>query len=247
MRMLQPTGGDLAADDLEAAYAYPTERTWLRVNFVASLDGAVTDRAGHPAGLSSPTDQRVFALLRGLCDVVLVGAGTARAEQYAPVRPHEVDQEMRARLGLAPLPLIAVVSRSLDLPDSLLSGWSGDGARTVVVTTAAAPADRVRALADRTEVLVCGDHDVDAVTLREALGARGLRRINAEGGPRLSRDLAAAGVLDELCLTMSPQLVGGDAPRLTVGRMLDTPARMRLGHVLDAGDELLVRYVREGA
>ena len=242
--MLQQVGDDLDDDDLEAAYAYPTDRTWLRVNFIATLDGGVVDQRGHPAGLSSAADLRVFALLRSLADVILVGAGTARAEQYAPVRPSEIDQELRARLGLAPLPPIAVVTRSLDLPETLLSG---EGAGTLVLTTADAPADRIDAVAERADVLVCGDHAVDPVVAREALGARGLRRISAEGGPNLTNDLAAAHVLDELCLTASPQLVGGLGPRLTMGALLVPPLRMRLGHALVADDELLLRYVREGA
>jgi riboflavin biosynthesis pyrimidine reductase len=244
--MLQPVGGDLAADDLEAAYAYPLERTWLRLNFVATLDGAVVDAHGHPEGLSSASDQEVFALLRGLCDVVLVGAGTARAEQYAPVRPSEVDQDMRARLGLAPLPPIAVVSTSLDVPESLLDAGD-DRARTLVFTADSAPAGRRADIADRAEVLVCGDRSVDLVAVRETLGARGLRRIVAEGGPHLTHALFSAGVLDEFCLTMSPLVIGGGGPRLVAGAALDWPVRMRLGHVLVAGDELLMRYVREGA
>ena len=244
--MLQPVGGDLDDDDLEAAYAYPTERTWLRLNFVATLDGAVVDAYGHPSGLSSAPDQRVFALLRGLADVILVGAGTARVEEYAPVRPDEVDQTMRARLGLAPLPPIAVVSARLDLPDSLLDA-DGDHARTLVLTSASAPPDRVKAIGERAEVVVCGDHRADPVAMRVALGARGLRRILAEGGPTLSRDLAAAGALDELCLTTSPQLVGGFAARMTNGFPLATPLHFRLGHALAAGDELLLRYVRADA
>ena len=246
MQMLQPAGGDLDADDLEAAYAYPIERTWLRLNFVSTLDGSVADGQGHPAGLSSPSDQHVFALLRALSDVVLVGAGTARAEQYAPVRPTEVDQQLRARLGLAPLPPIAVVSSSLDVPETLLDAGP-DRARTLVLTCASAPPERAEALADRAEVVVCGDHRADPVAVREALGARGLRRILAEGGPRLAHGLFAAEVLDELCLTMSPMVVAGEAPRLVRGALLEPPLRLRLGHVLAAGDDLLLRYVREGA
>jgi len=74
-----------------------------------------------------------------------------------------------------------------------------------------------------------------------------LQRVVAEGGPQLTHALFAAGVLDELCLTTSPMVVGGTGPRLVAGAALDWPVRMRLGHVLVAGDELLMRYVREGA
>ncbi|MBA2509027.1 MAG: dihydrofolate reductase family protein, partial [Nocardioidaceae bacterium] len=77
--MLQ-SAGDLTDDDLEAAYAYPSEGSWSRLNFVASLDGATADGTGRSDGLSAPGDRRVFALLRSLADVIVVGAGTARAE-----------------------------------------------------------------------------------------------------------------------------------------------------------------------
>lgn len=243
--MLQPVGDDLSDDDLETAYEYPVERTWVRLSFVATVDGATADAAGHPSGISSAADQRVFALLRGLCDVIVVGAGTARAEQYAPVRPTEVDQRMRARLGLAPLPTIAVVSNRLDVPASLLPP-PGDHARTLVVTSASSPADRREQLAERADVLVCGEETVDLGALREELGARGLRRVHAEGGPRLTADLADAGVLDEVCLTLSPVLVAGSSLRLSVGPPLVAPCALRLAHALAAGDELLLRYVREG-
>ncbi len=249
MQILQPGGGELTDDDLESAYDYPFERTWARLNFVATVDGAVTDAAGHPSGISSPADQRVFHLLRGLADVIVVGAGTARAEQYAPVRPAEVDQEMRARLGLAPLPPIAVVTGRLDIPESLLP--AGDAhARTLVVTSAAAlaaaPDERRGRVADRAEVLVCGDGVVDMRTVREELAGRGLRRVLAEGGPRLAGDLVAAGVVDEVCLTVSARLMVGSGPRLTNGPELMAPLALRLAHVLGAGEELLLRYVREG-
>jgi len=253
--MLLPAGADtrtdpfddLTDDDLATIYAYPVERPWLRLNFVASLDGAIADAAGHPRGLTTPADQRVFALLRGLADVILVGAGTARSEQYAPVQPSEIDVALRARLGLAPLPPIAVVSNSLEIPDSLLVDPPDGSGRTIVVTTSATAVGRRRDIGAHADVLVCGSDRVDPVAVRRALAARGLGRIQAEGGPRLTRDLAAAGVLDELCLTLSPLLLAGGSSRLAAGAELDAPVHLRLGHVLAADDELLLRYVREGA
>lgn len=243
MRMLQPAG-ELGDDDLETAYAYPAEHTWSRLNVVTSVDGASTDDTGRSRGLSSPGDQRVFALLRSLADVVVVGAGTARAEAYAPVRAHEVDGDLRDRLGLAPLPPLVVVSRGLDLPDLLLAPPEAGSAATLVVTSGAAPYDRLVALRRRgVEVLVCGDHQVDHQALREHLAGRGLRRILCEGGPELAGTLATAGVLDELCLTLGPQLVGGPASRVLTGPPVDPPLPLRLAHALADGDALLLRYV----
>ena len=242
MRMLQ-SGGELDADDLESAYAYPAERTWTRLNMVASVDWATADADGRAAGLSSSGDQRVFHLLRSLADVILVGAGTVRAEGYARVLAHEVDTGLRERLGLAPLPPIAVVSASLDLPDNLVAGPPGSAA-TLVVTTASAPAERVARVREQAEVLECGDTVVDHRTVREALAGRGLRRILCEGGPMLSGALAAAGTLDEVCLTLSPWLLAGHAQRVASGPPIDPPPRLRLGHAIVDDDQLLLRYVR---
>lgn len=243
MHMLQPTG-DLADDDLEAAYAYPAERTWTRLNFVSSLDGATADASHRSDGLSSAGDRRVFALLRSLADVIVVGAGTARAEGYAPVRPHEVDSGLRARLGLAPLPPIAVVSRGLDLPPVLLPEPHAATARTIVVTSEAAPADRLAAVRAHAEVLVCGGDEVDHRDVRERLAGRGLRRILCEGGPSLAGAMAAAGALDEVCLTVSPLLLAGDADRVTTGPGIVPPSLLRLRHAITDGDHLLLRYVQ---
>ncbi len=93
MRLL--TGqSDLADEDLARLYAYPPG-PWLRANFVASVDGAA-HLDGASAGLSSDADRHVFALLRTLADVVLVGAGTARTERYGPVRSRELWRHLRA-------------------------------------------------------------------------------------------------------------------------------------------------------
>ena len=75
-------------DDLADWYDYPhaLDRAWVRANFITSLDGAVTGGDGLSGSIGNDADRRVFGLLRALCDVVLVGAGTARAEGYHPVR-----------------------------------------------------------------------------------------------------------------------------------------------------------------
>lgn len=241
MRMLQ-SSGELDAEDLEAAYAYPAERTWTRLNFVTSLDGSTTDARGRAGGLSSKDDQRVFHLLRSMADVVVVGAGTARAEGYERVAADEVDADLRSRLGLAPLPPIAVVSRSLDLPADLVAG-PRESATTLVVTCGAAPADRLAAVREHADVLVCGDGGVDQRVLREELAGRGLRRILCEGGPTLAAAQAAAGVLDEVCLTVRPQLLAGPASRFAAGPLLDPALELRLAHAILADDDLLLRYV----
>ena len=130
--------------DLPRLYAYP-DGHWLRANMVATADGAASLN-GVTQGISSDTDRRVFALLRTLCDVILVGASTVREEKYKPARPQELWSHLRE--GRPPTPPIAVVSRRLDLdPDSPLITAAPAHARTIVITVAQAPADAPR---DRT-------------------------------------------------------------------------------------------------
>ena len=105
---------DLHESDLAALYAYPAG-PWLRANMVGSADGAAM-LTGLTAGLSSQADRRLFALLRTLADVIVVGAGTVRAEKYKPVRQHELWPDLRP--GRTPTPPIAVVTTRLDLEPS---------------------------------------------------------------------------------------------------------------------------------
>lgn len=213
--------------DLAAAYAYPEGRPWLRANMIASVDGAVTGPDAVSGSLSGPSDRAVFAVLRRAADAVLVGAGTVRAEGYRP----------------AALP-IAVVSNRLDL-DWSLPLFDAAPHRTVVLTSAAAPADRLAAARAGNDVVLCGDDRVDPARAVAALHERGLTRLLCEGGPVLLAQLAAAGVLDELCLTTAPVLVGGSAGRILAGPDLDGRP-WHLAHLLTDEDSLFARWVRVG-
>lgn len=238
-------GAQQANTEVEAFYAYPdADRPWIRVNFVSSLDGAVTVR-GRSRGLSSPADQRVLGLIRDLSDVVLVGAGTAMIEGYRGVKRTEVRGTRRQQLGLPEVPPIAVVTQRCSLPpDSPLV--TDTLVAPIVITCDAAPAERRQGLADAgAEIVVAGDDEVD---LREAIAAldrRGLRRIGCEGGPTLFGKLIEADLVDELCLTVSPLLAGGDAGRIATGPSPGQPRGMRLASVLHAEESLLLlRYAR---
>lgn len=242
MRQLLPTyREDLDDDGLRSLYAYPADRPWLRANMVTSVDGAATVD-GRSEGLSAPADKRVFGLLRGLCDAVLVGAGTASAEGYRALRAKPAYAGLRAALGQPPAPVLVLVSRRLSVDPS--SGlFTGGAQRTIVVTCAAAdPVARAR-IEEVADVVVAGEETVDLPDAVGALTDRGLSRVLCEGGPSLLADVVAAGLLDELCLTVSPVLVGGDAGRVISGPATG-PTPMRLASALGEQDALLLRYVR---
>jgi riboflavin biosynthesis pyrimidine reductase len=241
MRQLLP-GDGLDDPDLARLYAYPAGR-WLRANMVSSADGAAA-LEGATRALSSDGDRHVLALLRTLADVIVVGASTARVERYAPVRRHELWQHLRA--GRPPTPPIAVVTARLDLdPGSRLIASAPPHARTIVITTARAPAERRAELAGRADVIVAGQETVDLHAAVDALADRGHRRLLAEGGPHLLGQLVAADLLDELCLTIGPLLAGPAGSRIVAGTVAPVhPLSLTLAHILEDSGFLLCRYTR---
>jgi len=219
-------------------YAFPdVGRPWVRTNFVSTLDGAAYGLEGKSGSLGGEIDERVFAVLRSLSDVVLVGAGTTRTEGYGPITASSVDGAVRRSLGLAPVPAIAVVSRSLRLYDPL------NTAGTIVVTTPRALDEHGHRLADGVITIATGEHEVDWPSAMRALGDRGLNRINCEGGPTLHGDLIAADVVDELCWSIDASLAAGSAPRIAHSPTA-VHRSMRVGHVRQVGDLVLTRYLR---
>jgi riboflavin biosynthesis pyrimidine reductase len=212
MRSIWPETGELDESAVRSAYAQPPG---VRVNFVSSIDGAAT-LDGRSGGLGNKTDQQLMKIQREACDVVLVGAGTVRAEHYDLVNPQ-----------------MAIVTRSLDVDPAEFAG-------ALIVTTESAPAERRAAFK---EVIVCGAEEVDLHAAVAQLAERGLRRVLCEGGPHLLGSLHAAGVVDELCLTVSPTLAGPGGPRITAGVSV-APQQMRLVHVLTDGELLFTRYAR---
>jgi len=215
-------------------------RPSVRLNMIVSVDGG-TSWGGVSGALGGPADKALFSVLRSFADVVLVAAGTMRAERYGPAQMSEAMREVRRSRGQAPVPNIAVVSRSCQM-DWDTPFFTAAVARPVVVTVAAAPeADRAAAAAVA-DVIVAGEHDVDLTAALDELAARGARNVLAEGGPTLNGDLAHADLLDELCVTLSPRLASGDAKRIISGSTLDELQPLQLWSICEEDDYLFLRY-----
>lgn len=243
-----PSPGELLdAPALERLYAYP-DRPWVRANMVATLDGAAAGNDGDTATLNTPADLEVFTLLRDLADVVLVGAGTARSEDYRRLGPRTGGRRERAVAeGRAAHPELAVVSGTGRVPAALAQEPPEDTGGVSLVTCEAAGSqalDRARRTLGADRVLVCGADRVDLRAAVGALAARGLPRVLCEGGPSLLADVAAEGVLDEMCLTVVPLMAGGLQQRVAVGTAADLP--LVPGVVVESGGTLLQRWVRAG-
>jgi riboflavin biosynthesis pyrimidine reductase len=245
LELLVPDARPVSDDDGEADLAalYRHEPGIVRANMVSSVDGAAWGATHRSGDINDAADARVFRVLRALADVVLVGAGTARAEGYDQLeRPTELAH--LAPPGGRPLQL-AIVTRTGQVPASTLAGD-----RPPLVITGAAGAGAAAGTVPAGNVLV---HGADAPELTAALAdlaGRGLARVLTEGGPHLLGSLFAAGSVDELCLTTTAQLEGPLPGRIVAGgeatgEPVAAERRTRLGHLLHdpAAGTLLARWV----
>lgn len=248
MRMLWPTSqDDLDGAALDEAYGW-ADGPSLRVNMVSTVDGAARAPDGLSHGISSDADRGLFGRLRRGAHVVLAGAATVREEGYRPIRFTAEVRAAREATGLAPDPPVAVVSRSLSL-DLSAPLFTEPRVPTIVFTCAASDAAARARVAQVAEVVVCGEDDVDLGAALDILRARGLDRVHSEGGPHLLGELLAAGLVDDLLLTVSPVLAGGrydtraDITRIVAGPPLPgTPRPVRLVHLLEEDGTLFARY-----
>ena len=228
----RPHADDTEPVDLPGLYAVPApppgRRVFLRTNFIATIDGAAQGPDGRSGSLNNATDRALFALQRALTDVILVGAGTVRDEGYGPAEVAPDYREARRAGGHDERPPpIAVVSASLNLSEAILAD-----PRTIVVTIGRAPAERRAELSTRVDVAVCGDDVLDLPAVLDALAERGHRSVLCEGGPTLVGSLAAAGFIDELCMTTAPVLLGGTLARMLTTGVLDPMPQWRPASLL---------------
>lgn len=226
-----------AAVATEARPPHPL-RPWVVANMVTSLDGA-TSADGVSGPLGAPADKVVFRALRAVADVVLVGAGTVRAESYGPPILAERVQRERVAAGRTPRPRLAVITSRLELD------WSArlfdDDPPPIVLTTDDAPAQRAAEAERRAEVRRHGRCRVDLVSALSALSADA-DVVLCEGGPSVLGQLVERHLLDELCLTVSPTLVGKSDHGLVAG-LSHGVRRLSLVRVAEADGMLFLRYL----
>jgi riboflavin biosynthesis pyrimidine reductase len=228
---------------------------WMFANFVSTLDGVVSI-PGVPGSNrliadGSDADRFVMGLLRACADVVLIGAGTLRGSPRALWTPEVAHpdgaaefRELRAALGLAEQPALAIITSGSEFPaDHPVL------ARSPIVLTTEAGAERLHALPGAEVVAVCAGERVDPAGAVAALRDRGYGRILSEGGPHLFGSLLVHGLLDELFLTLSPLVAGrtsegGEVLSLVEGLRLlpDRRVALELHGIRRHGEHLFLRY-----
>lgn len=235
---LDPVAAVAAEARPDGARTRPPRRPWLMVNMVTSVDGGV-EIDGRSGGLGTPGDRAMFRALRAVADSVLVAAGTAREEGYGPPMLPDALAETRLGRGQRRLPRLALVSRSARLDPTSRLFADGHRPRLYVPETAEVTAG----VAAVTEVRRAGGADTDLAAVLADLAADGDRVVLAEGGPSLNGQLLAEDLVDELCLTVSPLVVGGDASR--IARHGPTVAHpLTLTRVFEEDGALFLRYLR---
>lgn len=224
MRILLDHGGrtgEVTADAVADLYRAP-RLPWLRVNMVSTVDGAANGESGKSGSINNAADKAVFGALRAEADAIIVGAGTARTEEY----------------GEAAVPIV-LVSRRGEVPEKLRHAAPG---KVLLATTATSPGlAAARDVLGDEHVIVVGDDAVDLPALKAALVDRGLTDLLSEGGPSLLRDLVASGAADEVALTWVPRLLGGDHPRILTGDPVDRDLDLVL--LLESDGTLLGRWL----
>jgi riboflavin-specific deaminase-like protein len=226
------------------------ERARVLLNMVSTADGRATVH-GRSGPIGNRADRELFHALRTAVDAVLVGAGTVRAERYHALVREQSGRQLRRDRGLAPEPFACIVTASLSLPPDIPL-LADPGARVVIVTPSAdllpdpahpAQIEYVRAARD-------GLLDLPAA-LAELRARLGIRTLLCEGGPHLNGELLAAGLVDELFLSLAPKLAGGEelteSPRIVRGPELDPPVELELLTALESESNLLLRYRVRGA
>jgi riboflavin biosynthesis pyrimidine reductase len=219
-------------------------RPQVILNMISTADGRATLN-GRSGTLSSSADRALFHGLRSAVDAVLVGAGTVRVERYGRIIPDAARRELRRRHGLSDEPLACIVSGRVELGQDIPL-LREPSARVVILTGSQASLPAGAAQVEYIRTGHAGRCELpDAIA---ELGKRyGVQRVLCEGGPHLAWQLLAAGLLDELFLTVAPMLAGGEpssgeALRILAGDELVPPRQLELLGALSSGSDLFLRY-----
>jgi riboflavin-specific deaminase-like protein len=219
-------------------------RPYVILNMISTLDGRATI-SGRSGPVSSPADRELFHGLRAAMDGVLVGAGTIRAERYGRIIREPAVRSERLARGMPEEPLACIVSGRLELPLDL-GLLQTDGARVVVLTASMAALGPVPAQVEYLRPVCDGRLDL-ARGLAELRRDHDVHSLLCEGGPHLARELLAQNLVDELFLSLSPALAGGEpgageALRILAGPELEPPVALELTGILRERSWLFLRY-----
>lgn len=212
-------------------------RPWVALNMVSSLDGG-TAVDGRSSSLGDEDDYALFQALRTVPDVILAGATTVTSEDYRPVRLDGVRRARRSEEGLTETPTLAVVSGRLSVdPEARLFGDPEH--KPLLMTSTSAEPGKLALLGDSADVAILPD--LDPASILDHLGAA--RVVLLEGGPTLNGGFVAAGLVDEINVSVAPRVLSGDSARIIRGPGLAPASEWEIDRVLFGDEMLFVRYL----
>ena len=221
------------------------DRPWLLLNMITSIDGS-THISGTSGGLGGPADQKVLSTLRSFADVILVGSGTVHAENYrTPYVPDGESGKRRIERGQDQTPRLAVISGSGNLdPEIPMFDQEGlNGEKPLIYTSENGNKNLPESFEEKAEVVTLGVGSVDLSFVLTDLFRRGAKIVLAEGGPSLNYQLVETQLVDELCLTISPLLVGGESSGIINGPLFSHPHQFQLNDLAIEDKFLFCRYL----
>jgi riboflavin biosynthesis pyrimidine reductase len=242
-QQLIPEPGEVTIENLIGSLRFADQATpdrpYVLANFVSSVDGRASFQ-GRSGQLGDDGDRAVFRTLRREVDAVLVGTGTARAENYGRLIKDPAARARRVARGLPAEPIACMLTRGGDVPTGIPL-FAEPEARVVVFSGAKVELGEAKA---QVEVVPLADGEVTfSAALAHLRRHENVRALLCEGGPGVLSALLHERVLDELFLTLAPQLTGGgDGPSLTSGAELAQPAHLQLAGALQRAGSLFLRY-----
>lgn len=219
-----------------------TGRPWVMCNMISSTDGGIS-LDGVSGGLGGPADKVVFSAIRAVPDVIVVASGTVIAENYRTAQTTPEIQQRRVESGQSAIPRIAIVTQSLRIdPDHRVF----DGPiKPIIVTSSTSPDAARAALAKVADIIIAGEETVDLDTALTKLAQVGAQTVLLEGGPTLNGAFVDADLIDELCLSFAPMMLGGNSPRIVTGSTNTTAHPLTLDRILHQDGYLFHRYLRQ--
>jgi riboflavin-specific deaminase-like protein len=250
-RRLEPVDGPATAAEIVDALGLgdrggsADERPYVMLNMVSTVDGRATV-AGRSGAIGGRADRELFHELRAAVDAVAAGAGTVGAEHYGRIIPQQARRRLRLERGLSEEPLACIVSGRLSLSPEIPL-LAEPASRVVILTCSQASLPQVAAHVDYVR-----EEREGRLDLASALGVLrsrfAVRTLLCEGGPHLNGELLAAGLVDELFLSVSPKLASGDARqgdpalRILAGPELEPPVELELKGAHQSDSHLFLRY-----
>jgi riboflavin-specific deaminase-like protein len=250
LRRLLPPGDPASADEIVEAMELAgcsdagVPRPHVMLNMVSTADGRASI-GGRSGPLGNRADRELFHALRSAVDAVMAGAQTVRSERYGRIIPDERRRRRRRERGSSDEPLACIVSGSLALTDDIPL-LADPAAKVVIVTSSASSLPEVGAHVEYVRAGRDGRLDLPAA-LDELHQRFAVGTLLCEGGPRLNLQLLAAGLVDEMFLSLAPKLAGGapagsEALRILAGAELKEPVELELLGAQESDSELFLRY-----